>query len=151
MIEKYLEICNLLDCLGQFNPNLDTIQKIIQQPDFRYAPYEFPEILTNTLSASSYWLDQELFDERYLYKKENKNLSSLQEAHLKMLDIGVTLLNKGFPLKYDPEHFSEPGVTQLGNYVKTFIEQCHKRKAFLEKIPHKEKRRTNIVFQKTLD
>ena len=91
MIEKYIDICNLLDCFGHFHPNLDAIQRIIRQPDFRYDPYESPEILTDTFLNSSYWLDSELFDESCLYKKEKQNLPSVQQIHIKMLDIGAVL------------------------------------------------------------
>lgn len=138
MIEKYLEVCNLLDCLGHFHPNLDAIQKIIQQPDFRYEAYEFSNMLTNTFLASSYWLDRELFDESCLYKKTSQTTS----PHLKLLDIGCTLIDKGFPLEYDSRKYEENGVNQLAPYVKTFVEQCHKRHAFL----NKSKRKTKLIL-----
>ena len=131
MIEKYIHICDLLDCLGAFPPRLDIVQQMIKQPDFCYIPYESPEILTDTFLASSYWLDKELFDETYLYKRNTENLSPMQKTHLKMVDIGVDLLEKGFPLKYNPDKFVAQGPRQLSEYVKTFAEQCRKRRAFL--------------------
>ena len=111
---------------------LEQIQHIIQDPNFKYQKESCPDILTDTLTQSSYWMHTELFDESYLYKKENQFLSSSQKIHLKMVDIGVMLLNKGFPLEYEPKNFSQIGSNQLATYVKTFVEQCHKRHAFLK-------------------
>ena len=152
MLEKYIEICELLDCLGQFHPRLDIVQKMVQQPDFHYDKFACPEFLTNTLMVSSYWLDRELFDETYLYKKENQNLLPMQQAHLKMVDIGVLLLDKGFPLKYDAENFLQNDPHQLGGYAKVFVEQCHKRHDFLhKKVIHKNKNLISLNRQKTLE
>ena len=144
MIRKYVKICSLLEKLGQPIPRLEQVQQIIQDPGFKYQKMPFSEILTDTLARSSYWLRTELFDESYLYQKDSKNLSTeVQLTHLKLLDIGCTLMDKGFPLEYHPEKYKEKGPDQLAGYVKTFVEQCHKRRNFLNgKITHRKK--TNL-------
>ena len=147
MLEKYLEICDLIDLYGTKESRWDIIYQKIKAPDFQYKTEEFPEILVSTFLASSYWLDTELFDEKCIYKTDHKNVDS---SHLKMLDIGCILIDKGFPLEYDPEKHMHIGPHQLGGYVKTFVEQCHKRHAFLHnRIPHKT-RNSPLVLQKTL-
>ena len=149
MIEKYLEICDLLEKIGFGESYLDAIYQKVKSPDFRYKEEDFPEIVTSALLASSYWLDTELFDESCLYKTNYKNVQS--PKHLKMLDIGCALIDKGFPIEYIPEHYAQTGPHQLGGYVKTFVEQCHKRHAFLqERISRKKKSSRNLTFQKTL-
>lgn len=147
MIEKYLQICNLLDQIGPIKPRLDMVQRIIQSPDFKYQKEAFPEILTDTLAQSSYWLDAELFDESYLRQKSGENLSATQQAHLKMLDIGIFLMEKGFPLKHNSEKFNDTGKSNLAPYAETFIRQCHQRNAFL----HEKKVSVFPSFQKTKD
>ena len=150
MLKKYLQICDLLEQLGSPQTRLELIQEIIQKPDFKYQKESFPEILTDTLAQSAYWLDTELFDESYLYKKPDPSLFPMQNIHLKMLDIGVSLLDKGFPLKYNTEKYSSTGKANLAAYAKTFIEQCHKRRDFLHrKTTHKEKKILPPI-QKTL-
>ena len=47
------------------------------------------------------------------------------------MDIGCALMDKGFPLEYHPEKYKEKGPDQLAPYVKAFVEQCRKRRAFL--------------------
>lgn len=131
MFKKYLQICSLLEEIGPCQPRLAKIQHLIQNPDFQYDEKSAPHILTDTFLASSYWLDQELFDDSYLYGKGKTNLTAMQKAHLTMTDIGATLLDKGFSLEYTPEEFSQDGKAQLAPYVKTFSEQCHKRRNFL--------------------
>ena len=133
MIEKHvIRMCELLDRLGSFGTRLDLIREIIQAPDFCYESSPYSEMLTNRFMASSYWLDRELFDESYLYQKKTQGLFPMQKAHLEMLDIGGELLDKGFPLVYRPEKYTEKGPHHLAGYVKTFVEQCHKRHAFLK-------------------
>ena len=127
MIEKYLQVCGLLEQVGTGESHLDQIQKIVQKPDFQYDVLSCPNFLTNLFLACSYWLDKELFDERCLYERCHKVAS----PHLKMLDIGATLIDKGFPLEYHPQKYEQNGPKHLAPYVKTFVEQCHKRHAFL--------------------
>ena len=147
MIERYLKICELLEQLGSNQSHLDQVQSIIQKSDFRYDPLSRPDFLVNLFLASSYWLDTELFDESCLYKTDHKNTS----AHLKMLDIGCTLIDKGFSLKYYLQHYNHTASNQLGGYIKTFANQCYKRHAFLQKrISHQKKNGKNLIFQKTL-
>ena len=135
MIEKYARrMCELLDQLRSFGTRLELIHEIVQARDFCYEPSPYSEMLTNSFMASSYWLDRELFDESYLYLQKTQDLFPMQKAHLEMLDIGGELLDKGFPLVYRPEKYTEEGPHHLAGYVKTFVEQCHKRHAFLNKI-----------------
>ena len=150
MLEKYLEVCDLLEKIGFEGYHLNSIYQKVKSPDFQYKKEDLPEILICTFLASSYWLDMELFDESCLYKMDYKNV--LSQKHLKMLDIGCTLIDKGFPIEYIPENYTQTGPHQLGGYVKTFVEQCHKRHAFLqERISHKKKNDRNLTFQKTLE
>ena len=145
MIEKYIEISDLLNQMGDPMPHLEKIQKIIQDPDFRCEKKAFPEVLVDIFLNSSYWLAQELFDESYLYREKDRNLNGMQSLHLKMTDIGSALIDKGFPVEYHPEKYNQKGPSELAGYAKTFAEQCHKRHAFLHgKIPHKKK---NIAIQ----
>ena len=106
MIEKSTKrICELLDQLGSFGTRLDLILEIVQNPDFCYEPSPYSKVLTNRFVVSSYWLDRELFDESYLYQQEMQDLFPMQKAHLKMLDIGGVLIDKGFPLEYHPQKY----------------------------------------------
>ena len=151
MFEQYLQICHLLDQTGPLKSRLDLIQATIQKPDFKYQKESFPEILTDTLVQSSYWLDTELFDSSYLCEKNFEHLSGMQQAHLKMLDIGITLMRKGFSLKYNPEKYTDTGKSEFSPYAKTFIEQCYKRQDFLYgKTTHRKNYRRSLISQKTL-
>lgn len=153
MIEEYKKIYNLLDFVGSaWFTRLETIQEIIHAPEFRYKREEGADLVLSIFLKSCYWLDSGLFDETYLYQKDNSNLFPIQKIHLKMLDIGSSLIDKGFPLKYYSEEYQKRGPDQLGGYVKTFVEQCHKRYAFLHrKISHKKNNLSNISIQKILD
>ncbi|MBQ3696171.1 MAG: hypothetical protein II938_04325 [Alphaproteobacteria bacterium] len=131
MREKYFEICDLINELGPLNARLDSVRGIVSKPDFQYKKEEGGDIVAGQFLASSYWLAQELFDESYLYKKTSRLLTASQNAHLKMVDIGVELLNKGFPLQYDPAKYEAVGPGKLAPYVKTFAEQCQKKHALV--------------------
>ena len=151
MIEKYTTICFLLEEPGDIISRLNKIKQIIRHPGFIYDKNSHPEILENTFLASSYWLDQELFEESYLYKMKKPYLLGMQKLHLRMVDIGVTLLDKGFPLKFEPEKYAQTGPHQLATCVKVFAEQCHKRHHFLHKETiHKKQNLPFINHQKTL-
>ena len=139
MRNQYYQIYSLLDQLESWNPRLDKIQHIIRRPDFHYSKKDGGDFILNMFLRSSYWLDKEVFVEDYLYKKRKQDLLPMQKAHLKMVDIGVALLEKGFPIKYNPSEYNHVGPDQLGNYVETFIKQCHKKYAFLhKKVAHKD-------------
>ena len=61
-------------------------------------------------------------------------------AHFQMVDIGAALLDKGFPLKYEPSEYTALGPNQLGPYVKIFVDQCQKRyNLFYKKTPDKNR------------
>ena len=150
MIEKYFEICKLIDGAQEsLMSRLEKIQKIIQDPNFKYQKEACPQIMTGTLASSSYWLRLDFFDESCLCQKKPKD--EIQQLHLKLLDIGCALIDKGFPLEYHSEKYKERGPDQLGPYVKAFVEQCHKRHAFLHgKIAHRKRTATNPISPKTL-
>lgn len=150
MIEKYGQICYLLEELGNFDARFNEIEKIIQSPNFRYEKKDFPEILEDTFLRSSYWLRTELFDESYLYQTEPSQLQGEQHAHIRMLDVGATLIDKGFPLEYHPEQYQKKGPDVLAPYVKAFSEQCHKRHDFLTAKPVSHKK-TTIQHPKTAE
>lgn len=133
MQRKYYQIYLLLDQQDQWGSRLNRIQRIIQQPDFQYKKEAEADFILGIFLKSSYWLDKELFNESYLYTKKKQNLLPMQRIHLQMVDIGASLLDKGFPLKYDPSEYSESGLNQLGPYVKTFVNQCQQRYTMLYK------------------
>ena len=137
--EDYFHISQLAGEASPWLPRLNQIRKIVQKPDFRYSEEDGADFMLTSFLGSSYWLDKELFNEDYLYKKEFKGVhTAFQEIHFQMVDIGALLLKKGFPLKYDPSIYRDPGPDQLGPYVKAFVKQCHKRyNLFYGKIAHK--------------
>jgi len=137
MFRKYAKINFLLEELGPFAPRLEQIRQIIQQPDFHYDKQAGAEFMENVFLDSSYWLRLDLFDESYLYKKDPQDLLPIQRLHLQMVDIGVSLLNKGFPLKFKPEKYTQQGPNNMAPFAKAFSEQCHKRRDFLRKIQTK--------------
>ena len=140
MRQEYYQIYLLLDPLDQWNPRLNKIRKIVEKPTFQYTKEEGSDILLAMFLRSSYWLDKELFCESYLYKEDFQNLTAEQMAHFQMVDIGAALLNKGFPLKYEPAEYMALGPNQLGPYVKTFVDQCQKRyNLFYKKTSHRKK------------
>ena len=140
MLKKYIQICNLLDDIGPFQPRLKAVQEMVRSPDFVYQKKSSPHILTGTFARSSYWLDKELFDETCLYANKDDDLTSGQQTHILMLDIGSDLISKGFPMEYQPNDYAPKGPDQIAPYVKVFIEQCHKRHTFLssKKIIHQK-------------
>jgi hypothetical protein len=137
---KYYQICRLADADGPWEPRLNEIRTIIQQPDFTYKKEFGADIAIGAIIRSSYWLDKELFNESYLYQKQKQDLFELQPIHFELVDIGAFLLSKGFPIRYNPEEYTEKGPDQLAPYVKEFVKQCHKRyKLFYEKNSHKNR------------
>jgi len=128
MAEEYFEILDLLEEQSNPLPRLQKIHEIVQQPNFQYEQGTGDFVL-GVFLKSGYWLDRELFNESYLYKKEPQNLSPSQMVHLKMVDIGVSLMDKGFPVRYNPAEYTQQGPAQMGPYVKTLVEQIHKKHA----------------------
>ena len=128
MQEEYFEILDLLEEQSNALPRYEKIHEIVQQPDFQY---EGPagDFVLGAFLKSSYWLDRELFDDSYLYQKGGRNLTTSQMVHLKMVDIGVSLMDKGFPVKYNPAEYAKQGPNQMGPYVRTLVEQIHKKHA----------------------
>ena len=72
---KYCQICRLVGEQGPWAPRLEGIRAIIQQPDFEYIKEYGGDIAVGSVMKASYWLDKELFDESYIYKKRKQNLS----------------------------------------------------------------------------
>ena len=128
MTEEYFEILDLLEEQSNPLPRLQKIHEIVQQPNFQYEQGTGDFVL-GVFLKSGYWLDRELFDESYLYSKNPQNLSPSQMVHWKMVDIGVSLLDKGFPVRYNPAEYVQQGPFQMGSYVKTLVEQIHTKHA----------------------
>ena len=146
LMRKYWEVIRLVNEADSWFPRLDKIHEIVQQPDFYYAKEAGARLMADEMISnfvcSSYWLDKEVFSEGYLYTKE-KQVScfpGLVQAHLKMVDIGVSLLDKGFSLKYNPDDFKTPDGDLLppASWVKAFVEQCHKKHSLCHQISHKK-------------
>jgi len=138
MKEKYSQIFWLLDQQEAWKPRLDKIHEIVQQPDFKYKVEDGANLILSVFLRSCYWLDKELFYEDYLYN-EKKDLLPIEKTHLKMVQIGVSLMEKGFPLAYNPAEYAAVGPNQVGTYVKAFVAQCHKKYALLhDKIAHQD-------------
>ena len=149
MKKDYFQIYTLLDQLNDPLPRLQKIQEIIQKPSFQYKKKEGADLIMSLFLRSSYWLDKELFNECYLFSKENQNLSQMERIHLTMVDIGVSLLNKGFPLRYNPTEYTAIGPHQLGTYVRVFVDQCHRKHSLLhQKIAHQHPLRPIPNLQK---
>ena len=146
MKKVYFEIYTLLEQLGNPLDRWKKIHQIVRQPDFQYRKEDGADFIISLFLKNSYWLDKELFDESYLYQKNNQNLLSAQNIHLEMVNIGASLLDKGFPLEYNPDEYSSLGPNQLGNYVQTFVKQCHHKYAVLH--GENAKKKVNVLPQK---
>ncbi len=127
MKQEYFQILDLLQEQGNALPRYEKIHEIIQQPCFQYEQGSVADFVLDVFLKSSYWLDRELFDDAYLYSKEGQNLLPTQRLHLKMVDIGVSLMNKGFPIKYNPSEYTQHGPDQLKPYIETFVKQIHNK------------------------
>ena len=146
LMRKYWEVIRLVNEADTWFPRLDKIHEIVQQPDFHYAKEAVARLMADEMISnfvcSSYWLDKEVFSEGYLYTKEKQFSCSpgLAQAHLKMVDIGVSLLNKGFTLKYNPDNFKAPDgdLLPLASWVKVFVEQCYKKHSLCHKVAHRK-------------
>ena len=148
--EDYFHISQLAQEPSPWLSRLSQIRKIVRKPDFRYSKEDGADFMIASFLGSSYWLDKELFNENYLYRRKFKGLhTASQEIHFQMVDVGALLLKKGFPLEYDPSTYREPGPNQLASYVKAFVKQCHKRyNLFYKKIAHKNQIQPTKDFQK---
>ncbi|MBP5534620.1 MAG: hypothetical protein J6Y03_03850 [Alphaproteobacteria bacterium] len=148
--EDYFQINQLAGEASPWLPRLNQIRKIIQKPDFQYSEEDGADFMLTSFLGSSYWLDKELFNENYLYRRKFKGLhTAFQEIHFQMVDIGALLLKKGFPLEYEPSIYRNQGPDQLASYVKAFVKQCHERyNLFYKKIAHKNQIQPTKDFQK---
>ena len=99
MKQDYFQILDLLQEQSDALSRYEKIHDIVQQPHFRYEKDRAGDFVLGVFLKSGYWLDRELFDESYIYSKENQNLSPSHLVHLKMVDIGVSLVDKGFPVQ----------------------------------------------------
>ena len=129
MKQKYFQILELLQEQSNALPRLQEVHEIVKHPDFHYENASAADFVLDVFLKSSYWLDRELFDESYLYSKERQNLSPTQMVHLKMVEIGASLMDKGFPVRYNPSEYAQQGPDQMSSYVKILVEQIHKKHA----------------------
>ena len=146
LLDKYLKLAHLLNKEESWLPRLEKVHETVLQPDFQYDAKSGAHIFIANFIQTSYWLDTELFDESYIYtkgysdavRKENLGYLEVRYAHLKMVDIGVSLLDKGFPLEYNRDDYrvSENGndFLNIAHWVKTFVKQCHKKHSLCHKV-----------------
>ena len=129
LAKDYIDIIFLSQEPGPYMPRLCRMREIIQKSDFRYSKEDGADDMAYAFLGSSYWLDKELLDEDYLYKKDlPKQHTVMQKVHFLMVDMGALLLKKGFPLEWDWDILSSGlGMDQVTPYAKTFAKQCHKR------------------------
>lgn len=75
------------------------------------------------LAASSYWLRDNLFNEKAVLKAQADSSSMPAERNLiGLLDIGCILLKKGFEFPKD-----ESSIPEIGPYINTYIQFTKKR------------------------
>jgi len=132
--EKYYLIQQLSDQIGPLKPRLDLIYRLVKMPSFVYDKNQNSLPFLESLTASSYWLDQELFDTTAINQRIQSAKTTECYAHIKLLEIGSALLDKGFPLNQEALSVAlKNKKTPLYSWAKTFLEQCHKRNAFLKR------------------
>ena len=131
MFKKYISAVHLLDEVGPWSNRLESIYRIVNAPTFLYVKSPTATYLLATLVNSSYWLHTELFNEDVIQKNANdKTLTGTQKAHVLLLDIGSTLIDKKFPLKPEMINTFCSKSSPAYSYAKTFLAQCRKRNAW---------------------
>ena len=118
----YYLATELTDQVGSPTSPLTLLYKIVQMPSFTYRPGQAANRFLLHLASSSYWLDQELFDERLFQKKTLNSLNGDQQAHKELLDIGSTLIDKGFPLS--DLKIEMAAENPMINWIKAYVRQC---------------------------
>ena len=128
-----MSIVHLLDEIGPWYDRLKSVHRMIKAPDFLYAESPMAMYLSALLVNSSYWLDTELFNESVIQKAlTDKTITGEQKLHALLLDIGSTLIDKGFPLKQEMVDTFCPKTSPVYSYTKTFLIQCYKRNDWLK-------------------
>lgn len=131
---KYFSVVHLLDEIGPWDKRLESVYHIVKAPTFSYVKSPTATYLSAALANSSYWLSDELFNEEAIQKDlDDKTLQGEQKAHVWLLEIGSTLIDKGFPLKPGIENIYWQKTSPLYTYAKTFVMQCQKRNARTKK------------------
>ena len=138
-----MSVIQLLDGIGPWTKRLAFVHRMVKEDKFFYAQSPMAIYLLATLVNSSYWLDGELFNEDVIQKALNdKTLNAEQKAHLYLLDIGSTLMDKGFPLNQEMLDRFCAKESPLYSYAKNFLIQCHQRNAWMKNkkvVLHKQK------------
>jgi len=142
ILKKYSSVIQLVDACGPWNERLKQIHRIVMDPSFTFNECPFASFLSVMLANSSYWLDKELFDTSVVKKDlTDKELTGIQKAHLYLLDIGSTLMGKGFPLNQETIDKFVPKDSPLYSWSKNFLIQCNKRNTWLKNtkfVSHKQ-------------
>lgn len=130
--KKYFQAMQLLDDVGPWSLRLNSVQKIVSAKDFLYDESENPTPFLYVFMHSAYWLDQELFDPRVINQRYcRSNSTEEQRIHMRLLDIGCILIEKGFPLERIMSQKAEK-LNPTENWAHVFWEQCQKRHIFLK-------------------
>lgn len=120
--QHYFLAAQLTDQIDIWLPRLTLLDKIVQMPSFIYRPGQAANRFLLYLASSSYWLDQDLFDESLFQKNKSGSLNVSQQIHKKLLDIGSTLIDKGFPLSDLKTDIL--AKTPMTHWIATYIRQC---------------------------
>lgn len=131
----YHLVSQLTDQIGPWYPRLLLLEKIVKMPSFTYHPTLPARHFLFSLAASSYWLDSQLFDESLFQKTARDTLFPEQQEHKKLLEIGSTLIDKGFPLKDLIHDTNDP--QPMVHWINTYIRQCYLWNKRPKKISHK--------------
>lgn len=129
---KYFDVMQLLDDIGPWSPRLNLVHKMVSAPDFLYNEHINPSPFLYMVLHSAYWLDRELFDTRVVRQRYcRSNLTEEQKVHIKLLDIGCILMEKGFPLEQVAQ--KNTGNNKfIDTWAHVFFDQCKERQAFLK-------------------
>ena len=131
----YHLVSQLTDQIGPWYPRLFLLEKIVKMPSFTYHPTLPARHFLFSLAASSYWLDNQLFDESLFQKNARDTLPPEQQEHKKLLEIGSTLISKGFPLKDLMHDTNDP--QPMVHWINTYIRQCYLWNKRPKQISHK--------------
>ena len=144
---KYFRVMQLLDDANPWLPRLNLVRQIVSAPSFIYDEHQNPRPFLRVFLYSAYWLDQELFDTRVIRQRRcHSNLTGSQQAHMRLLDIGHILIEKGFPLEKNLIPKQSNPYNPTSNWAHVFLEQCLERHVFLKQccLAHQSRVRQNI-------
>lgn len=111
---------------------LDTISYFVKSKKIIYDADSAPEGLVYTLTTSTYWLRDAIFDPNgYKYNIKNSNtLKNYEKLNIaKYYDIGTTLIKKGF--NFNPTLDGTDDVTVP--YASFYLQQCLKRQFYFNR------------------